>query len=44
VFNDTKFGDDPNQAYFAVYDGHGGKDVAEYLARKLHKVYIQFDL
>lgn len=28
----------PNQAYFGVYDGHGGREVVEYLVKALHPV------
>ncbi|GAM25400.1 hypothetical protein SAMD00019534_085750 [Acytostelium subglobosum LB1] len=31
------FGDDPKQAYFAVYDGHGGRGAVEFTAKTLHK-------
>ncbi len=26
------------QGFFGVYDGHGGKDVVEFVVTKLHKV------
>lgn len=29
--------DDPGTAFFAVYDGHGASDVAEYAGKHLHK-------
>ncbi|XP_041970031.1 probable protein phosphatase 2C T23F11.1 isoform X1 [Aricia agestis] len=29
--------DDPGTAFFAVYDGHGGANVAEYAGKHLHK-------
>lgn len=29
--------DDPDAAFFAVYDGHGGSKIAEYAGRHLHK-------
>lgn len=29
--------DDPNAAFFAVYDGHGGSKIAEYAGKHLHK-------
>ncbi|XP_074039266.1 probable protein phosphatase 2C T23F11.1 isoform X2 [Leptinotarsa decemlineata] len=32
--------DDPNTAFFAVYDGHGGSKVAEYAGKHLHKYII----
>ena len=30
------FGGDPNTGYFGVYDGHGGRNVAEFLRLHLH--------
>jgi len=32
------FNGDPNQGFFGVYDGHGGKEAALYAAENLHKV------
>lgn len=32
--------DDPDTAYFAVYDGHGGAKIAEYAGNHLHKYII----
>ncbi|CAH0560983.1 unnamed protein product [Brassicogethes aeneus] len=32
--------DDPNTAYFAVYDGHGGAKIADYAGKHLHKYII----
>jgi serine/threonine protein phosphatase PrpC len=32
-----EFGDVSSQAYFGLYDGHGGKDVAVYVAEHLHQ-------
>ncbi|KAF9824882.1 hypothetical protein SFRURICE_015280 [Spodoptera frugiperda] len=29
--------EDPGTAYFAVYDGHGGSNIAEYAGKHLHK-------
>ena len=34
------FGKNLNQSYFAIFDGHGGKDVAEYLSLNFHKFLI----
>ena len=31
-----KLDNDPNAAFFAVYDGHGGAKVAEYAGNNLH--------
>lgn len=33
--------DDPDTAFFAVYDGHGGANVAEYAGKHLHKFITQ---
>lgn len=29
--------DDPGTSFFAVYDGHGGANVAQYAGKHLHK-------
>jgi protein phosphatase 2C family protein 2/3 len=29
--------DDPNAAFFGVYDGHGGARIAQYAGKHLHK-------
>ena len=31
------FGKNLNQSYFAIFDGHGGKEVSEYLSLNFHK-------
>jgi len=36
VFVD-KFGGNPSSAYFAVYDGHGGRQVVDFVTQELHK-------
>lgn len=33
--------DDPEAAFFAVYDGHGGSNVAEYAGKNLHKFIVK---
>lgn len=33
--------DDPGTAYFAVYDGHGGANVAQYAGKHLHKFIVK---
>ncbi len=33
--------DDPDAAFFAVYDGHGGSNVAEYAGKHLHKYIVK---
>jgi len=33
--------DDPEAAFFAVYDGHGGARVAEYAGKHLHKYVVK---
>lgn len=33
--------DDPGTAFFAVYDGHGGANVAEYAGKHLHKFVVK---
>lgn len=30
------FGNDPDQGYFAIYDGHGGRGAVEFTAKTLH--------
>lgn len=37
-----EYGDVPTQAYFGLYDGHGGKDVSDLLGSTLHIVKIIF--
>mmetsp|Transcript_8276 Transcript_8276/g.11395 ORF Transcript_8276/g.11395 Transcript_8276/m.11395 type:complete len:301 (+) Transcript_8276:144-1046(+) len=32
------FNNNPEQAFFAVYDGHGGKECANFCAENLHKI------
>lgn len=34
------FNNDTQAAFFAVYDGHGGKDAAVFCSQNLHQVYI----
>jgi len=34
---------EPPKAFFAVYDGHGGYEVAKYVARHLHKILEDSD-
>jgi len=34
---------DHNTAFFGVYDGHGGKEVAIYVSRHLHEVFARSD-
>ena len=31
-----QYGNQPKQGFFAVYDGHGGKEVSDYCADRLH--------
>lgn len=33
--------DDPEAAFFAVFDGHGGADVAQYAGKHLHKLLLK---
>ena len=35
--------DDPDTAFFGVYDGHGGASVAKYAGKHLHKLVVQRD-
>jgi hypothetical protein len=35
-----KYGGNPSQGYFAVYDGHGGREVVEYVSEHLHQVFF----
>lgn len=39
----TVLGLDDNTAFFGVYDGHGGKEVAIYVSRHLHEVFKEAD-
>jgi len=32
----TNIGEDPSHAYFGLFDGHGGRGAAEYIAQNLH--------
>ena len=34
------FGGKPNQAFFAIYDGHCGREVADLAAEKLHGIFL----
>ncbi len=34
------FGGDPDQGYFAIYDGHGGRGAVDFTAINLHKVVL----
>jgi len=36
------FMNDPNKGFFAIYDGHGGKDAAIFSSKTLHKVLEEF--
>lgn len=40
VFVD-KYGGFPSSAYFAVYDGHGGRQVVDFVTHELHKNLLQ---
>ncbi|CAH1182653.1 unnamed protein product [Phyllotreta striolata] len=33
--------DDPNAAFFAVYDGHGGAEIADFAGKHLHKFIVR---
>lgn len=33
--------DDPDSAFFGVYDGHGGASVAQYAGKHLHKLVVK---
>lgn len=35
------FGGTPDQGYFAIYDGHGGRGAVEFTAANLHKVWTR---
>jgi len=35
-----EFGNNPKQGFFAIYDGHGGKDVADFCTERLHQELI----
>lgn len=36
-----KFGGHPQQGFFGVYDGHGGRGAVELIQNKLHEVFLQ---
>eukprot|EP00741_Cyanophora_paradoxa_P004732 tig00000826_g4590.t1 len=36
-----KFGGDPDQAFFAVYDGHGGRGPVDFLSKRLHQTLLE---
>jgi protein phosphatase PTC1 len=40
VIVDT-FGGDPDQGYFAIYDGHGGRGAVDFTAKTLHKNLLE---
>lgn len=33
--------DDPDAAFFAVYDGHGGAGIGKYAAEHLHNIIVR---
>jgi len=35
------FGDDPGRGFFAIYDGHGGKQAVEFVEKTLHKNLLE---
>lgn len=35
------FGDSPDQGYFAIYDGHGGRGAVDFTAKTLHKNLLE---
>jgi len=41
-FHEDKFCGEEEQGYFAVYDGHGGRDVVDYVEKRLHKNLEEF--
>jgi len=38
---EDSFNGDPTQGFFAVYDGHGGKEAAVYCSENLHKIFAE---
>jgi protein phosphatase 2C family protein 2/3 len=40
---ENKTGSWPKCSFFAVYDGHGGQECADFLKEKLHKIIINQD-
>eukprot|EP00743_Colponemidia_sp_Colp-15_P004551 GILK01004905.1.p1 GENE.GILK01004905.1~~GILK01004905.1.p1 ORF type:complete len:262 (-),score=33.38 GILK01004905.1:91-876(-) len=36
-----KFGGDPNQGLFCLYDGHGGRQAVDYCVAKFHEVLLE---
>lgn len=35
------FGDNPDNGYFAIYDGHGGRGAVDFTAKHLHKILAE---